>query len=175
MTRFARGLALAVLASGALVAGCGSTSNAATVGDQAITIATLQQQYEAITATEGTQVSQAQLLGNAITVALVDDLAEREGIEVSAAQVDAALREESLGATGSQVYDDLVAEQMRARLQVVALTQQGVDVPAAAEQLAAEVGVEVNPRYGTWTGITLEPGTGSISVPGTPAPAASGS
>lgn len=170
MTRFGRGLALAALAGGLLVAGCGSTSSAATVGDQVISIADLQRQYEAISTVEANPVPQAQLLNNSITVALVDELAAREGVEVTDAQVDAALREQGLADTGSQIYDDLVREQMRARLQIVALTQQGLDVPAAAEQLAEDVGVEVNSRYGTWSGITIEPGTGSISVPAEPGP-----
>jgi hypothetical protein len=175
VTRFGRGLALAALAGGLLVAGCGSTSSAATVGGRTISIADVQRQYEAISTVETSPVPQAQLLNNAITVELVAELATREGVEVSDAEVDTALREQDLADTGSQVYDDLVREQMRARLQIVALTQQGLDVPAAAEQLAADVGVEVNPRYGTWTGITIEPGTGSISVPAEPAPAPSGS
>jgi hypothetical protein len=30
---------------------------------------------------------------------------------------------------------------------------------------ADEIGVEVNPRYGSWSGIALDPSSGSISEP----------
>ncbi len=167
--RLRPGLAMAVIAAGAALAGCGSAGVAATVGDETISIATLQSQYEAIAAFTPTPVPQDQLLATGVAHLLVARVADEQGVVVDEADVDAALSEQGLGQTGSAEYDAAVRDEMRFRLTVGALGEQGVDVAAEVAALSDEIGVQVNPRYGTWTGLEIEPGTGSISVPATAA------
>jgi hypothetical protein len=169
VTRLRPGLAMAAIAACAALVGCGSGGVAATVGDQTISIETLQSQYEAIAAFTPTPVPQDQLLATGVAHLLVAQVADEQGLVLDEADVDAALSQQGLEETGSAGYDAAVRDEMRFRLQVSALSEQGVDVTAAVAELSDEIGVQVNPRYGTWTGLEIEPGTGSISVPATPA------
>lgn len=104
------------------------------------------------------------------------ELAERLGIEVSGAAVDdllAAVRDQSGGSLDGikqesgltdetlrqAAYDILVRERAAAELgseQVVVQELTALD---------AELDTWVNPRYGTWEGTALQPGSGSISTP----------
>jgi hypothetical protein len=95
----------------------------------------------------------------------VDDLirtaAAQQGEDgIRAFQVQTGYTDEGLR-RGAE--DALVAGQLQEQLG---------DVQTAVAELAEEIGVEVNPRYGTWDGAALQAGTGSISVLPTPTPAA---
>lgn len=163
------------------VTGCGVTGTAATVGDETISIAAIQDEVIAFSESfdEPLPVSgdlasvQQEFLTRDINHLLLIEMAEREDVEITDADVD-------------ELYDDLVAQSggdldaLRAQFVYTEdglrraledeLRLQGLepivgDIAPALAETAEEVGVEVNPRFGTWDGTTLVPGTGSISVP----------
>jgi hypothetical protein len=175
-----------VLAITVVVSGCGSTGTAARVGDETIMIGDLQSQVVEFSdsldeplATGGDLSSfQRELLTREINHLLLAELAEREGVEVSEAEVDGLLDELAAQAEAQGGLDALRAQfgytdegLRRAALDELRLRQLEPvvgDIPTALTGLSAEIGVEVNPRYGSWDGSSLEPGTGSISVPAGP-------
>lgn len=163
------------------VSACGVTGTAATVGEETITIASIQNEIidfsesfdEPLPLTGDLASVQQQFLNRDINHLLLIEMAEREGVEITEADVD-------------ELYDDLVAQAggdldalraqfvyteagLRRALQDE-LRLQGLeplvgDIEPALAETADEVGVEVNPRFGTWDGTAVVPGTGSISVP----------
>jgi hypothetical protein len=177
-----RTLASITLATAALVlAACGSSGVAATVGDDTITIAALQSEVVAFVESVDQETAlsgdlsgfQQELLTREINHLLLVELAEREGVEIDEADVDALLDElaqqaggdlEALRAQFGYTEEGLRrAVEDEARLR--ALQPVVGDVQAALAQLSEEVGVELNPRYGEWDELSVQPGTGSISVP----------
>jgi len=163
------------------VAGCGATGTAATVGDETVTIDELQSEVLAFSESfdEPLPVSgdladvQREFLTRQINHLLLIDLADSEGVEITDAEVD-ELYDELAAQSGGDV-DALRAQfvyteaglrrALEYELRLRALEPIVGPVEPALEATAAEVGVEVNPRYGTWEGVSLAPGTGSISVP----------
>lgn len=170
---------LLLAGAAATLTACGMTGVAATVGEQTITISDLQGEIvefsesfdEPLSLSGDLTTIQQQFLSRDITHLLLVDLAEQEGVEVTEAQVDELFdslgTDEEIEALRAQfVYTEdglrrAVEDEVRAR----ALEPIVGDVPAALAVTAEEVGVEVNPRYGTWESGALQPGTGSISVP----------
>ena len=61
--------------------------------------------------------------------------------------------------------EDGLRRALEDELRIRELTPIVGDVEPAVAALAGEIGVEVNPRFGTWEEIRVVPGTGSISVP----------
>lgn len=174
-------LALVGVLSAVLLSGCGVSGTAATVGDETITIGDVQGEVvefsesfdEELPLTGDLGGVQAEFLSRAINHLLLIELAEREGITITQAEVDELYAElgggspEEVDALRAQfVYtDDGLRRALEDELRIRALAPIVGDVETAVGELAAEVGVEVNPRYGTWAGIRVVPGTGSISVP----------
>ena len=175
-------IASLILAAATLAAaGCGSSGVAATVGDDTITIAALQSEVVAFAESVDQESAlsgdlsqfQRELLTREINHLLLAELAEREGAAFTEADVDALLDEleeqsggdlEALQAQFGYTEEGLRrAVEDEARLR--ALQPIVGDVPAALNDLSDEVGVELNPRYGDWDGLAVQPGTGSISVP----------
>jgi hypothetical protein len=182
-------LAVLVLVAMGVLTGCGSTDVAATVGDQTIAISELQDETAQLTALLSDEQAstadvgglQKALLERRINHLLLAELAAREGVTVDQADVDdlirtAAAQQGEDGIRAFQVQNGYTDEGLRrgAEDALVAgqLQEQLGDVQTAVAELAEEIGVEVNPRYGTWDGAALQAGTGSISVLPTPTPAA---
>jgi hypothetical protein len=179
-------LLLGLVAAVAVLAGCGQSDVAATVGDQTISIAEVQQEVVALGELGAVDLAgnpdqaelQRLLLGRQIYHLLLTGLAEQQNIEVTPAQVDDLLAtvEQQAGSP-----DEVVAFQLqnsytdeglrRAAGDALVERQLGATPDEAAQVVAdyaAEVGVDVNPRFGSWEGTSLQPGTGSISVGPTP-------
>jgi hypothetical protein len=170
-------LTLAALAASA----CGVSGTAATVGDQTITIADVQGEVlefsesfdEPLPLTGDLANVQREFLNRQINHLLLIELGDQEGVEITAAEVD-ELFDELVAQSGGDVdalraqfvYTDAgLRRALEDELRLRGLEPIVGEVEAALEQTAQQVGVEVNPRFGTWEGLTVLPGTGSISVP----------
>lgn len=157
------------------------TGTAATVGDETITIASIHNEVidfadsfdEPLPVSGDLATVQQQFLNRDINHLLLIELADREGVEITEAEVD-------------ELYDDLLAQAggdldslrsqfvyteaglrraLEDELRLRALEPTVGPIEQALAETADDVGVEVNPRFGTWDGTALVPGTGSISVP----------
>ena len=173
-------LALVGALSVALLSACGVSGTAATVGDETITIGEVQGEVieysesldEELPVTGDLGAVQSEFLTRQINHLLLTELAEREGVTITPAEVDELYDElggspEEIDSLRAQfVYtDDGLRRALEDELRIRALTPIVGDIETAVDELATEVAVEVNPRYGTWEGIRVVPGTGSISVP----------
>lgn len=167
---------------------------AAVVGDHRISVEELHQQVEDMVdniESAGAPVQdvgqiQSGVLDRRVRGLLLRSQAEEAGVEVTPAQVDQQYQQQVEqqmqqmgGQGGQQDFDALLAQNgfdeesfkraLHDDLLAQALIQQsGGDAQALTEQLtqrAADMGVQVNPRFGTWEGIQLAPSTGSISEP----------
>ncbi len=185
MTRYRRLLVGLVLAA-VVLAGCGQSDVAATVGDETISIADVQQEVVALgelgAVDLATNPDQAQLqqllLGRQIYHLLLTGLAEQQGLEVTPAQVDEliATLEQQAGSpeevVAFQLQNSYTDEALRRAAGDALIERQLGESAEEAAQVVAdyadEVGVDVNPRFGTWEGTALQPGTGSISLVPTP-------
>ena len=187
MTSTRRVSAAALAAAAALALTACDTQQigaAAVVGDERISVVQLQDEVVAFTdslpeaqaATGDSAALQQALLERKIRHELLSVLAEQEGIEVSEADVDrfladfAAQQGGDLSAFYAQngftpesvrpaVQDELVRQELLRTLGSDEAIFQRLD------EVAQEVGVEVNPRYGSWNGAALDRTTGSISEP----------
>jgi hypothetical protein len=185
VTRYRRLLVGLVLAA-VVLAGCGQSDVAATVGDETISIADVQQEVVALgelgAVDLATNPDQAQLqqllLGRQIYHLLLTGLAEQQGLEVTPAQVDEliATLEQQAGSpeevVAFQLQNSYTDEALRRAAGDALIERQLGESAEEAAQVVAdyadEVGVDVNPRFGTWEGTALQPGTGSISLVPTP-------
>jgi hypothetical protein len=179
-------LLLGLVAAVAVLAGCGQSDVAATVGDQTISIAEVQQEVVALGELGAVDLAgnpdqaelQRLLLGRQIYHLLLTGLAEQQNIEVTPAQVDDLLAtvEQQAGSpeevVAFQLQNSYTDEGLRRAAGDALVERQLGATPDEAAQVvadyAAEVGVDVNPRFGSWEGTSLQPGTGSISVGPTP-------
>lgn len=176
----ARILAVLLATGAAAAAGCGAGGVAATVGESTITIAELQGEIveysesfdEPLALTGDLADVQRDLLVRQINHLLLIELAEQEGVQITEADVDALA--DQLGSTEEEIdalraqfvlTEDGLRRAIEDQLRAEALTPIVGDIPTALAQTAEEVGVEVNPRYGSWEDGALQPGTGSISSP----------
>jgi hypothetical protein len=174
-------VALAVSAVAALSA-CSSTAHpgaAAVVGDQRITVSTLQAHvaaYRAAAAGDATAQEQPGVQGNLLALLvnsnIVDQALADQGKSVSAAEVEQVEAQYAQQTGSAQALSQAIVEQLYiapsdfalfARYQVgeqMLLQQAGVD-PASDQAGAAflkilqkegkDLGVTVNPRYGSWS------------------------
>ncbi|WP_062216464.1 SurA N-terminal domain-containing protein [Streptomyces sp. NBRC 109706] len=180
----------ALLAAAPLLTGCSTDSHpgaAAVVGDERITVSSVQAQVETVREAQREQPDADQLLASSagLTRAMVDHLvyqevleqtAEAYGVEVSTAQIqqerirtEAALggadelRQAALLGTADLpplAGDEQIDQVLRRQLLFQSIAVQ-LNAPAGpeGEQLvyetmaatADEIGVEVNPRYGSWS------------------------
>jgi hypothetical protein len=184
-TRRVSAAALAVLTAIALGA-CDTQQigAAAVVGDQRISVVELQDEVVAYSdslpepqpPTGDTTALQQALLERRIRHELFTVLAEREGVSVSEADIDRFLDDFAAQQGGDlsgfyaqngfteesvrpAVRDELVRQELQGTL--------GSDEAIFAEldAITEEIGVEVNPRYGSWEAASLQRTTGSISEP----------
>jgi hypothetical protein len=160
---------------------CGVSGTAASVGDETITIDQVQGEVvefsesfdEPLPLAGDLGAVQSEFLTRQINHLLLIELADREGVEITQADVDALYDELTGGPDGDVdalraqfVYtEDGLRRALEDELRIRELTPIVGDVESAVAALADEIGVEVNPRFGTWEEIRVVPGTGSISVP----------
>jgi hypothetical protein len=172
---------LLLAATAVAVSACGATGTAATVGDETITIAAVQNEIidfsesfdEPLPLSGDLASVQQQFLNRDINHLLLIEMADREGVEITDAEVDALfddLEAQSNGDIDALRAQFIYTEAGLRRALEDELRLQGLepivgDIEPAIVETAEQIGVEVNPRFGTWEGATLVPGTGSISVP----------
>jgi SurA N-terminal domain len=168
---------VAVLAMFAFTA-CSSGGAAATVGDDEISIAEVQndllelrQEYGAEAVTESAD-AQRNIIIHRVRGVLLEDLAEEHDVQVSGAEIDSFLETVGTSSELSELREQnlLTPELLRlaARNQLLAtkLAQKlggEEQLSAAVEERSQELGVTVNRRYGTWNGLSIDAGTGSIA------------
>ncbi|TAK68432.1 MAG: hypothetical protein EPO13_09935 [Actinomycetota bacterium] len=166
------GLAVAVLA------GCGplQAGSAAIIGDKVVAESTIADQVAEVNTLSGAAPGAANLAATATTVSdavvlsLLDLAAARRGVVVTQTQVDLQVAQAVAAAGGEQAMNDRLVQTgvppslfpsiARGQLQISAIGGQLLPAGTPQEQGAAtrvelialsrEVGVEVNPRYGTW-------------------------
>ena len=167
--------------AGLALSACGVGATAATVGEDTIPISAVQGEVvefsesfdEPLPVTGDLATVQSEFLTRQINHLLLIELADREGVEVVPAEVDELYNElgggseEEVDALRAQfVYtEDGLRRALEDELRIRGLTPIVGDVQVAVLTLGDELGVDVNPRYGTWEGIRIVPGTGSISIP----------
>jgi len=159
---------------------------AAVVGREQISIRELQDEVRDVTVSspEGgeptgdqTEVQQT-LLERMIQHELLAAVGRDEGIEVTEAEIDTFIDEQVLAqapdddigpllaqnALTEDTLRDFVRDQLVAQALIDRFGGQQQLIEALTEK-GDEIGVEINPRYGTWSDIFLEPSSGSISEP----------
>jgi hypothetical protein len=159
---------------------------AAVVGGDTISIRELQDEVRDVTVSspEGgeptgdqTEVQQT-LLERMIQHELLAAVGRDEGIEVTEAEIDTFIDEQVLAQAPDDdigpllaqnaLTEDTLREFVRDQLVAQALIDRFGGQQQLIEALTEkgdEIGVEINPRYGTWSDIFLEPSSGSISEP----------
>lgn len=171
----------AVLAVALAACDADQVGAAAVVGDDRITVAELQDHARDVvemspdTDVTGDQAElQRGLLNRMISFRLADRVARDTGITISEADIDQFIAEQLIPQTPDGDLTPLLAqnwlteETLRdAVRQVLTIEQLGGNEAYAEAVTAAaeEVGVEVNPRYGTWDGMQVVAQSGSISTP----------
>ena len=194
--RHAARIAAVALVAGLGLTGCGSVSNpgsAAKVGDETISVSYLQKQSKDILAkagrtdlgdAESTQL-QGELLQQLIDDQVIVEAGRREGVTATQADVDKVRAE----MTAQQVvlppdmvdgFARYVAIRRTLSTKLLGRTPASQQDQAMADQLvgqrmsaaAKEIGVQVNPRYGTWSGTTLRPDGQLVKSTPSSAPAA---
>lgn len=164
-----------------LVTACdvASVGAAAVVGGDRITVTELQDEVREVVAVDpnagpptGDQAElQRIVLSRMIAFKLRDQVERDAGISVSEADVDSFIAEQlepqvpEGDLTPLLAQSALTEESLREAVREVLVAEQLG--PAAYEEglmtAAEELGVEVNPRYGSWEGAQISAGSGSIS------------
>lgn len=180
-----------LLMAGVGLAGCGPTlaGSAAVVGEQRLMESQLAENSSQLTEKLGipqsAQVSQA-LLSRWIVGELIDELADRKGVDVTKGAVDAAIADEEeraggrealeQGALQSGVLPDQIPTVVRTSLLVEEISKTTItgDDPTGesgllvqVQQLSDELDTQVSPRFGTWDPEQLSVGAlpDDLSVP----------
>lgn len=179
--------ALAVPAALIGLTGCDSdeVGAAAIVGDERITVSELQDHAREIVELPGSPdvdiaELQTELIMRDVQGAVLDEMAQEHDIEISEAQVDTFIDEQVVSqapdgdveafAAQNRFTPDGLREFVRTHQllaqQLIAEFDNDTDrFNEAFIATAEELGVEVNPRYGEWEGVELNPISGSVSVP----------
>lgn len=175
-------LLVALAASACSLTNTGDPNTAAQVGDERIPTATIDVQFEAISNSEAFQQqaqqdasgqlvaqAQSQLVTSSVRSAILNVVAERNDVQVSDADVDAAVEEIVTQVGGQEEFERRLAQQgvpERLFLQQVrdqeiqtALQEQvggDGDFVAFIRDEIADVPIRVNPRYGAWNETSLD-------------------
>lgn len=182
-----RAIAAVAIGTAAIIATSACDSDevgaAAVIGDNRITMSELQDMTREVADRPGSPFEltgdltdlQSQLLQQQVQNDLTAALADAEGISVSEADVDKTLDEEYVSQTddfeGALIQNGFTKESLRdavrAQLQQQQLLQRFDNdqekLVAAYGDTAKELGVKINPRYGTWKDVQLEQVSGSVS------------
>lgn len=160
----------------------GSPSTAAIVGDETVPVAQIDEQFEVVAASAGFEQqaqqdrtgqiaaqTQSQLVTSAVRSAILLVLAERNGVQVTDEQVDAAADEIVVQVGGQEEFERRLAEQgvpealfrqqvRDQEIQTALQEQVGVDDDFAqfVRDGISDVPIEINPRFGTWNSQGLE-------------------
>jgi hypothetical protein len=153
---------------------------AAVVGGERITVTELQDQVREVVAlmpgeeaTGDQRNTQLTVLNRMIAFRLLDRVAADAGITVTEAEVDQFIADQLVPQVPEGDLTPLLAQNLLtedtlrdAVREVLVLQQVGQQAYLGAlVDVSEQVGVEVNPRYGTWTGAGIEDVSGSVSVP----------
>jgi peptidyl-prolyl cis-trans isomerase SurA len=154
---------------------------AAVVGGERITVSDLQEHTREVVAIipdsdiTGDQAElQRGLLSRMISFRLDEQVARDEGITITEAAVDEFIADQLIAQAPDGDLTPLLAqnwlteETLRDAVRQVLTIDEVGGAEAYAEAVAAaaeEIGIEVNPRYGTWDGTQVVQASGSISVP----------
>lgn len=170
----------AVLALGLTACDTNQVGAAAVVGDQRITVSELQEQVREVAAVQsgdatGDQLNlQMTLLDRMIGFKLREHIAADAGVTITEAQVDDFIADQLRAQAPDGDLTPLMAQNamtedtLREVVRVVLTLEEMGGQEAYFQAMSAvseEVGVEVNPRYGSWTGVNIEQTSGSISIP----------
>lgn len=171
----------AVLAASVTACDAEQVGAAAVVGDERITVTELQDQVREVARVSGGDVTsdqsnvQATVLNRLINNQLGDTVAELADVTVTEAEIDEYIDEQLLSQAPdgdltpvlarNLLSEDTLRDAVREALLVEKVGGSDAYVELLAEA-SDEEGVEVNPRYGDWTGTMLDSeASGSISVP----------
>ncbi|HEU4540836.1 MAG TPA: SurA N-terminal domain-containing protein [Jiangellaceae bacterium] len=154
---------------------------AAVVGGERITVAELQEHTREVVEVipdsdiTGNQAElQLGLLNRMISFRLDDQVARDTGVTISEAAVDEFIADQLIPQAPEGDLTPLLAqnwlteETLRDAVRQVLTIEELGGSEAYAQAIASaaeELGVEVNPRYGTWDGTQVVAESGSISVP----------
>jgi hypothetical protein len=153
---------------------------AAVVGGERITVTELQDHVREVVAlmpgeeaTGDQRNTQLTVLNRMIAFRLLDRVAADAGITVTEAEVDQFIADQLVPQVPEGDLTPLLAQNLLtedtlrdAVREVLVLQQVGQEAYLGAlVDVSEQVGVEVNPRYGTWTGAGIEDVSGSVSVP----------
>ena len=177
--------------------GCGSAvpGAAAVVGDERISERELGERVEQVLRAQGRPVDSASealvvtTLDRMITTSLVEQLADREGVEVTQGELDATVASYVEASGGREAFEELLLQQDLAPegiedLFMVNILAQKIGVvldPAGSQEsqtlavlnavsaFSADIGTRVSPRYGTWdpSELTIGAVANDLSIPGT--------
>lgn len=154
---------------------------AAVVGGDRITVSELQDHVREVVAvmpdadaTGDQRNTQLTVLNRMIGFQLRDQIAADAGISVTEAEIDEFIAEQLIPQAPDGDLTPLLAQNLlteetlrEAVREVLVLERVGGQEAylQALFEASEQVGVEVNPRYGTWAGAGIEDVSGSVSVP----------
>jgi hypothetical protein len=193
--RLAAIIGIGAIAAAIGLSGCSTPTAgaAAVVGDQRISEATLNSEVQAVLSLQGLPSTDStnelitSTLDQMITSILVNELANRESVEVSQGEIDALRLQYIAQAGGSEAFEAQIGQQgiaiedvdsiIRVNIQVSKLgdvlspnsepdAKSGA-VFIAISELSSEIGTEVSPRFGIWDAenLTVGPSVNSLSEP----------
>lgn len=171
----------AVLAGSVTACDTEQLGAAAVVGDERITVTELQDEVREVSRVARRDVTadqstvQATVLNRMINYRLGDTVADLADVTVTEAEIDSFIDEQLVAQAPDGDLTPLLAQNLlsedalRDAVRETLLVEKvgGNDAYAQLlEEASAEEGVEVNPRYGDWTGTMLDTeASGSVSVP----------
>lgn len=178
-------VALTVAAAVMMLAGCADGTHpgdAAVIGDTAISLTRLDDTVKAVTAAQGEAISPSATLQLMISAELSKQVAAQRTVSVSDAEVAAAMpqvvQDPQLLAKfeASPVALGFLHDFARGQIGLIKLGgASGIQDPGAQQaaqkgnqivtEEAPKIGVDVSPRFGTWSGDQIAPGNGSLSTP----------
>jgi SurA N-terminal domain len=190
VTTVVRRLAIALLAlttAACALTNTGDPSVAATVGDVRLATSQIDRFFESISSSEAYQQQpqqddmqvQLELVTFLVRSEVFEYVAERNDVQVTDAQIDAAVEDQIERAGGRDAFEqnlsqqgiseDLFVELVRGQeLQTAVQEEVGEgDFLTFVREQSADLEVEVNPRYGEWNAnnLTVQP-TDPLPVPG---------
>ena len=193
--RLAAIVGIGVIAATIGLSGCGTPTAgaAAVVGDQRISEATLNSEVQSVLSLQGLPATDSSnelitsTLDQMITTILVNELANREKIEVTQGEIDDLRLQYIAQAGGAEAFEAQVSQQGIAIADVDSIIRVNIQVSKLGEvlspntepdaksgavflaisELSSEIGTEVSPRFGTWDpeNLTVGPSSNSLSEP----------
>ena len=193
--RLAAIVGIGVIAATFALSGCGTQTAgaAAVVGDQRISEDTLNSEVQSVLSLQGLPATDSSnelitsTLDQMITTILVNELANREKIEVTQGEIDDLRLQYIAQAGGAEAFEAQVSQQGIAIADVDSIIRVNIQVSKLGEvlspntepdaksgavflaisELSSEIGTEVSPRFGTWDpeNLTVGPSSNSLSEP----------